>query len=207
MLRPLLLTLALTLPLAACAGGTADPAGLPAADGDAADAPVSQHMCVEDEPDCQDMVTAPVCAPSSTEECDDTEVIGADPAAGSCLVGDESCTDESHDGQDVSRPVPLADAPSGAEPAGRGATSGATGHVIEHAYLVDEDTLELTIGDNPCMLVEDVLVTESPEEVRVLVLAGQDATVDACIEPYVQFTVTVDLASPLGDRTVLDLAG
>lgn len=164
--------------------------------------------------DGDDVLKSSVCAPSSTEECDDTVVqtpapVGpaTDPAAGSCLAGDEGCTDESYGGQDVARPVPLADAPSGAERATRGATSGATGHVIEHAHLVDEDTLELTIGDNPCMLVQDVLVQESDTEVRVLVLAGQDATVDGCIEPYIQFTIEVDLAAPLGERTLLDLAG
>lgn len=174
--------------------------------------------------DGDDVLTSAVCAPSSAGECDDTvihttsptapddaaagsDATADDAAAGSCLAGDADCTDESWDGTDQVRPVPLADGPSGAEPADRGATTGATGHRIEHAHLVDEDTLELTVGDNPCMLVEDVLVEESDTEVRVLVLAGQDARVDACIEPYVQFTIEVDLAAPLGERTLLDLAG
>ena len=57
------------------------------------------------------------------------------------------------------------------------------------------------------MLVQDVLVTESPEEVRVLVLGGQDASVDECEDEGVSYAVTVDLEAPLGTRTLLDLAG
>ena len=214
----------LSIALAACGGDTTDAAGLPTAEdlgvgegqpldpveepvGAGDDAPVTSGMCAAEQPDCQDTIDSSICAPSSTEGCDDVEVQPADPAAGSCLAGDPDCTDESYGGQDVARPVPLSSEPSGAEPAARGATSGATAHRIEHAHLVDPDTLEVTIGDNPCMLVEDVLVEESPDEVRVLVLAGQDASVDGCIEPYVPFTVQIDLSQPMGERTLLDLAG
>ena len=60
---------------------------------------------------------------------------------------------------------------------------------------------------NPCMLIEDVLVTESPDEVRVLVLAGQDATTEGCDDEGLWWSVDIDLDTPLGDRALLDLAG
>lgn len=156
------------------------------------DEPMTSGMCVEDEPDCEDMVV----------------VDDGDAAAGSCLAGDEDCTDESYGGQDVTRPVRLVqDIQEETTPATRGTTSGASGVVVEQAALVDADTVRLVFVGSQCTLVEDVLVTESPAEVRVLVLAGQDAEVEDCEDEGLWLTVDVDLAEPLGDRMLLDLAG
>lgn len=197
--RPFLLAVALatSLVLTACAGDDgagSDTAGLPTAEDLGVEGePATSGMCAEGEPDCQDTI-------------DPNASSGG--AAGSCLAGDEDCTDESYDGQDVARPLPVATTTDGeATPATRGETSGATGRRIEHAALVDEDTLELVVVGNRCMLVQDVLVTESADEVRVLVLGGQDAGVDACEDEGVSYAVTVDLDAPLGTRTLLDLAG
>lgn len=191
MTRPLLVTAALGLLLVGCAGGPADDAALPTADDLGAEGtPATSGLCVEDEPDCQDTV------------------VDGDPAAGSCLAGDPNCTDESWDGQDVTRPVPLVmDIQEETTPAERGATSGATGAVIEQAALVDEDTVRLVVIGSACTLVEDVLVTEGDDEVRVLVLTGQDATVEACEDEGLWLTIDIDLDAPLGDRQLLDLAG
>lgn len=192
--RPALLALAVAacLGLTACAGG--DTASLPTAEDLGAEGePTTSGLCAEGEPDCEDTID-----PNAS----------AGGAAGSCLVGDEDCTDESYDGQDVARPLPVATTADGeAVPATRGETSGATGRRIEHAALIDDDTLELVVIGSRCMLVQDVLVTESPEEVRVLVLGGQDASVDECEDEGVSYAVTVDLEAPLGTRTLLDLAG
>ncbi len=190
----------LGLALAGCAGTsdtsdtlpTADDLGVETTDG-SGDEPMTSGMCAQDEPDCQDTLVSGD---------------GAGAAAGSCLVGDEECTDESYDGQDVARPVRLsAEVEEETTTAERGATSGATGVAIEQAVLVDDDTVRLVFVGSPCTLVEDVLVTESPAEVRVLVLAGQDATVEACEDEGLWLSLDVDLDEPLGDRTLLDLAG
>ena len=214
----------LGLVLAGCAGTTTttDPVGnadgLPTAEDLGAEddgGAVTSGMCAQDEPDCQDTivedggeVSSPVCAPDAPD-CEEM-VVTPDGAAGSCLAGDEDCTDESHDGQDVARPVRLVDGLDEQEevtPATRGATDGASARRIEQATLLDEDTVRLAVIGNPCMLVEDVLVTESPAEVRVLVLAGLDATVEACEDVGLWWSVDVDLDRPLGDRTLQDLAG
>ena len=196
---PLLVAaLATSLALAACAGPADDTAGLPTAEDLGADeAPVTSAMCVEDEPDCEDMIDPATGAPAGD-------------AAASCLVGDPDCTDESFDGQDVTRPVPLADAlpdDEDVQPAQRGTTDGATGRFIEQAALVDDDTVRLVVIGNRCMLVEDVLVIESPEEVRIMVLGGQDASVEACEDEGLSWSVDVDLDAPLGTRTLLDISG
>lgn len=196
--RPLLATAALALgvALAGCAGAADTSDTLPAAGdlgADTGDQPATSGMCVEGEPDCDDTVAI------------DT---GSGSAAGSCLAGDEDCTDESYGGQDVTRPVPLVqDIQEETAEAARGATSGASGTVVEQAALVDADTVRLVVIGSACTLVEDVLVTESPAEVRVLVLTGQDATVEACEDEGLWLHVDIDLAEPLGDRALLDLAG
>lgn len=176
----------LGLVLAGCAG-TAD-----TTDGPPTGEPVTSGMCAEGEPDC-----------------DDTPVsdVGSSGAAGSCLAGDPDCTDESYGGQDVTRPVPLVAAIDDIRFAARGATSGATGRPMLQATLVDDDTLQLVVRGSPCMLIEDVVVTESPAEVRVLVLGGRDAAVETCQEGASTWAVEVDLDAPLGDRALLDLAG
>lgn len=201
--RLLAVSAVLSLTLAACGGGTGDTDGLPATDdlvGDsAADQPIDDQgttpetsaMCTAEEPDCQDTI----------------EPGGSDPAAGSCLAGDEDCTDESYGGQDMARPIPLAAAPSGADRIERGATSGATGRPVTAAYLIDDTTLELTFEGGACDLAEDVVVEESPGEVRVLVLSGMDASVDVCTQQIVQWSTEVALDAPLGDRQLLDLGG
>ena len=192
---------ALGLALAGCAGATDPGAAAPTTedvgvqDGRDAggDGAVVSGMCAMDQPDCQDTVVEP-----------------AGGASGSCPAGDEGCTDESLDGRDVARPVPFVGALAPEEDvavAARGVTGGADGRTIEEATLLDDDTLRLAVIGNPCMVVEDVLVTESPTEVRVLVLAGQDPAVAACEDVGLWWSVDVDLAAPLGDRTVLDLAG
>lgn len=196
--RPLLAAaaLALGIALAGCAGAGDTSDLLPTADdvgADTGDQPTTSGMCVEGEPDCEDTVAI-----------DD----GAGGAAGSCLAGDEGCTDESYGGEDVSRPVPFVqDIQEETTAAARGATSGASGAVIEQAALVDADTVRLVVIGSACTLVEDVLVTESPAEVRVLVLLGQDAAVEACEDEGLWLHVDIDLGAPLGDRTLLDLAG
>jgi len=172
--------------------------------------PTSSAVCAPDTPDCEDTtvldpaddVAAADCE-SDAPDCQDT----VDPAAGSCLAGDADCTDESYDGQDVTRPVLLADASSGATTIEAGTSSGATGQIISNAYAVDDMTLELTFDGRSCDVLEDVLVTESDTEVRLLVLAGQSADAEMCTAEVVQWTTTVALSAPLGDRLLLDLAG
>lgn len=187
----------LGLLLTGCAGVADSSDGLPTTDdrgAETADEPMTSGMCAEDEPDCEDTIVG------------DSETEAG--AAGSCLAGDEDCTDESYGGQDVARPVLLSDGiEEETTTAERGSTSGATGATIERAVLVDDDTVRLVFVGSPCTLVEDVLVTESPAEVRVLVLTGQDATVEACQDEGLWLTIDLDLAEPLGDRTLLDLAG
>lgn len=178
---------------------------------------VTSGVCAPGEPDCEDMVvegdggsvSSGMCA-EDTPDCEDMIVNSDGSAAGSCLAGDEDCTDESYGGGDVARAVRLSDEVAQGEElqaAERGATSGATGRVIQEAALVDDDTVRLVVIGSPCMLVEDVLVDESPGEVRVLVLAGQDATVEACTEQGLSWSVDIDLDQPMGDRILLDLAG
>ncbi len=202
---------ALALALAACGGGSgdgggADTAGLPTAEDLGADGaadqpieeqeePVTSGMCAAEEPDCQDTI-----------ESGDSGKDG-DAAAGSCLAGDEDCTDESYGGQDVARPIPLSGSPSGADRIDPGATSGATGRHVTGAYVAGDTTLELTFEGGACDLLEDVVVEESPGEVRVLVLSGMNASVDMCTQQIVQWSTEVSLEAPLGDRTLLDLAG
>lgn len=127
-------------------------------------------------------------------------------AAGSCLAGDPDCTDESYSGQDVARFVPVAPGTSNAEPAERGRTDGATGAPITVVHRLDDRTLQVVFRTGACDLVEDVLVEESAEEVRVLVLTGQDPAVDVCTAEAVQRTVTVDLEESVEGRALLDLA-
>ena len=183
--RSALLAAAASLALTACGGS---------ADGNQ-EQPVTSGMCAAEEPDCQDTIEP------------DEEGAGGDPAAGSCLAGDPDCTDESHGGQDVARPVPLTGQASDAERIERGDTGGATGRMVTAAHLLDETTLELTFEGGACDLLEDVVVTESPGEVRVLVLSGMAASVDACTQQIVRWSTEVALEQPLGDRTLLDLGG
>lgn len=204
--RLLVVAAAMSLAVSACAG-TGDTGGVPADDlgGDSAteqpdeqadqpideqEPPATSAMCTAEEPDCQDTIEP-----------------GDDPAAGSCLAGDEDCTDESYGGQDMARPIPVTGTPSDAERIERGATSGATGRFVTAAYLADDTTLELTFEGGACDLLEDVVVEESPEEVRVLVLSGMDASVDMCTQQIVQWSTEVALDMPLGDRQLFDLSG
>lgn len=213
----LLAAVALALALAGCGGSSgsddsgADTAGLPTAEdpatGDATakpsedrDEPATAGMCAPEEPDCQDTI-----APGDGDVDGGTDSGG--PASGSCLAGDEDCTDESYGGQDMARPIPLSGSPSDAERIERGATSGATGREVTTAYLSGDAVLELTFGGGACDLLEDVVVEESPGEVRVLVLSGMDASVDMCTQQIVQWSTEIELDAPLGDRQLLDLAG
>lgn len=143
--------------------------------------------------------------------------LGAEPAGdqsleeqgitSSCLAGDEDCVDESNGGGDVTRPILLADQPSDAPAIERGPTAGATGRIISNAYLVDETTLQLTFDAGSCDRVEDVLVTESETEVRVMVLSAQSTDVETCAAVIQPWSIEVTLDAPLGDRELLDLAG
>lgn len=213
--RLLLAAFALALALAGCGGSSsgsddsgADTAGLPTAEDLATDdatakpggdEPAVAGMCAEDEPDCEDMI---VTGDGDTDG-------GADGggAAGSCLAGDEDCTDESYGGQDMARPIPLSGSPSDADRIEPGATSGATGREVTTAYLAGDAVLELTFGGGACDVLEDVVVEESPGEVRVLVLSGMAASVDMCTQQIVQWSTEIQLDAPLGDRQLLDLAG
>lgn len=220
--RLLVVAAALSLALSAC-GGTDDTGGLPTADdlgGDSAtgqpdeqadqpideqEPPTTSGMCSAEEPDCQDTVDT-----VDTVEPGDGKPEGGDPAAGSCLAGDEDCTDESYGGQDMARPIPLAGSPSDAERIERGATSGATGRHVTAAYLAGDTTLELTFEGGACDLLEDVVVEESTGEggeVRVLVLSGMDASVDMCTQQIMPWSTEVELDTPLGDRQLFDLSG
>ena len=134
-----------------------------------------------------------------------------DPAQGgigsSCVAGDSACTDESGGGQDATRFVDKTEERSGATQIARGATVGATGHFIERAAVLDgETTLELTFTGGSCDLVEDVLVQESDTEVRLLVLAAPDASVEVCTADAVAWAIDVTLNAPLGGRAIVDLA-
>lgn len=181
-----LLTL-LSVLLVAC-GGSADVGGSP-------------------DPGLTDPVSAPGEGQQGIAEGEpDPNAGGA--AAGSCLAGDTNCTDESFDGTDVSRPVPLSDElPGASADLKSGESSGATGHVIEAATLVDDTTLALAWSGGACDVLQDVLVTESDTEVRILVLAGVEMGVDACTQQIVAWSTEITLDAPLGDRTILDLAG
>lgn len=138
----------------------------------------------------------------------DEALDGGDGAAdGSCLAGDPDCTDESTSGGDVATPVPLSDAPSDADAIAEGPTQGATGRPIEAAHLLDETTLQLTFSGGACDTLEDVMVEVGDTEVRALVLSGQSAEVEMCTAQVVQWSTTVTLDEPFGDRTLLDLAG
>jgi hypothetical protein len=205
LLRRLAVAAVAALALAACGGAAGDDTAagdatdeevldtsetLPPNDGD--EPPLTSGMCAEGEPDCQDTIA---------------DGAAAGGAAGSCLAGDEDCTDESYGGQDVTRPVPLAPESSGAPALEEGLARDATGAPIDAVYAVDETTLEVTFTAGTCHLLQDVLVDESPAEVRLLVLAGMDPAVEMCTADVRQWTTTVDLAGPLGDRAVLDLAG
>lgn len=186
--RPLLAAVALALTLAGCGGSSTDDTG-----GETA------GMCAAEEPDCDDMIVT-----GDGDTGSDTDDSGA---AGSCLAGDQDCTDESYGGQDVARPIPLSGSPSDAERIEPGPTSGATGRQVTAAHLAGDAVLELSFGGGACDLLEDVVVEESPGEVRVLVLSGMDASVDACTQQVVQWSTEVQLDAPLGDRQLLDLAG
>lgn len=182
-----LLTL-FSLLLVAC-GGSADVAG----DGTTGDQPLSEQT------------SAATDGQGIGEGEPDPNAGGA--AAGSCLAGDTNCTDESYDGQDVARPVALSDAlPEAAAEIERGESNGATGHAIE-AVIADGDTLGIAFSGGACDVLQDVLVTESDTEVRILVLAGVEASVETCTMQIVAWSTEITLDTPLGDRTILDLAG
>lgn len=171
-------------------GATAPLPTDPDADGDG----LVSGVCAEGEPDCEDTIVS-----------DDDGTAGG--ASGSCPVGDEDCTDESFGGQDVARPIPVSSAPLEGEDAVVGVTSGARPTQVLGAHLLADTTLQIGFGGNPCAIVESVEVVESPDQVRLLLLTGQDPSVDACIESYVEYRTNVELDEPLGDRTVLDLSG
>lgn len=166
--------------------------------------PATSSMCTAEEPDCQDTIAPGEESGGKDEGHKDSEGSGA---ADSCLAGDPDCTDESHEDQDVARPIPLSGSPSGAQRIEPGPTSGAGGSEIVAVHLVDDATLEVTFFGGACDRLEDVVVTESPGEVRLLVLSGMDTTVEVCTMQLVQWSTEVALDQPLGDRTVLDLAG
>lgn len=195
----------LALVLTAC-GGTAEDGGgtddttseqsAPDVEGDDATAdgtPGTDEMCAQGATDCDDAFGP-----------DDRAGAGS---AGSCPAGDDDCTDESYDGQDVARPLPLASEPLTGEEATVGATDGATATTLTGAHLLEDRLLQVSFDGDPCTVVEDVVVTSTPDEVRLLVLTGHEAGTDACIQSLVQYTTTVELDEPLGDRTVVDLGG
>lgn len=127
-------------------------------------------------------------------------------AAGSCLAGDPDCTDESFDGQDVARAVPLSDELPESQDARKGESSGASAQVLD-VVTNDGTTLGLAWQGGACDVVQDVMVMEDEAEVRVMVLAGPEQGVDACTMQLVTWSTEVELAADLGTRTVVDLAG
>ncbi len=192
---------ALSLTLAGCAGtDNADGTDAPDAQGIAEGEPNSAADCETDAPECND----------TGEMAGDEPMV--DPAqggaAGSCLAGDEGCTDESFDGQDVARHVDKSEERSGATQIARGTTTGASGRFIEQVAVLDGETLlEITFSGGACDLVEDVLVMESDTEVRLLVLSATDASVEMCTAEVVTWAIDITLDAPLGGRALTDLSG
>lgn len=156
------------------------------------DEPMTSDMCAADQPDCIDTV-----------EPDDS-----DAADGTCLAGAEDCADDPSNGEDVARPVPLTDTAPDAAVLPEGESDAASGSTITSAHLQDDGrTLSLTINGGACDVLQDVVLQESDAEVRLLVLSGMDREVEACTQQIVTWRVDVELSSPLGQRTVADLAG
>lgn len=227
-IRRTALPVVVAVALAACAGAADDDAAAPTDEGSApaVDEPADDDATGASDEDADDTASEadgddPSVSLACTEEqpdCDDTiEVGGGDDgadsgaagggAAGSCLVGDEDCVDESYSGQDVARAVPVTSDELVGEDAPTGLTVDATGARIEGAAVLDDTTLQLAFSADPCTLVQDVVLTENDEEVRVLLLTGSDPRADACTQQVVEYVTTVELTDPLGDRTVLDLSG
>lgn len=142
------------------------------------------------------------------EDCtDESTGLEGDAASGSCLAGDEGCTDESYSGQDVTREVVVGDELPTAEEVKRGEARDATGRTIDMVVPQDDGTLGIAFTAGACDVVQDVLVQESDTEVRLLVLSGIEMSVDMCTQQLVQYTTVVTLEAPLGERTVLDISG
>ncbi len=191
---------ALGLVLTGCAG-SADTTGEGVAEGE----PNPAAACLEGDTSCDDTPDTMGDAAGDEALVDPAEG-GA--ASGSCLAGDADCTDESYGGQDVARIIDKSDERSGAPIIARGATSGASGRFIEQVGVLENDTLlEITFTGGACDLVEDVLVTESDTEVRLLVLSAQDATIEMCTAEVKSWAIDITLDAPLGGRTLTDLSG
>lgn len=130
-----------------------------------------------------------------------------DGAASSCLAGDAGCTDESFDGTDNSRPLPLTGAPLQGEPIPTGTSDTATAQVMAEAALTSDTTLEVAWDGSPCDVLVDAMVIEDDAEVRVFVLVGPESGTEACIQSIQRWTTTIELDAPLGDRALLDIGG
>lgn len=218
---PLLLA-GLVLALAACGGTTdapPDPADPGAADEQLGDCPPDETDCG---PDVLEDPAAEDCE-ATVVDCDDTapdgEVAGMcaedqpdcvdtiDPNTSTCLAGEPDCADDPSNGLDMARPMPVGVDPPQGEPLPSGSSDMAQGAVLSQVGVVDDSTLRVQLDAGACDVLQDVVVQESPEEVRLLVLVGPEQGTDACTQQVVTYVVDVALDAPLADRAVLDLGG
>lgn len=176
------------LVLAAC-GGTS---GTPGTPGDEGALPTTEQSggtagtCVDGEPGCVDSV---------------------DPDATTCLAGEPDCADDPSNGQDVAVPIPVGAEPPSGEPLPSGTSDVAQGAMLTGVGAVDDTTLRVQLDGGACDVLQDVVVQESDDEVRLLVLVGPEQGVEACTQQVVTYVTDVALDAPLGDRAVLDLGG
>jgi hypothetical protein len=169
-------------------------AGIPGTEGASPDDPGggSSAMCVEDHPDCGDVVGGGggiVADPGCGEQ-----VSGEGPDA---TVSYTACGDAP---DPVPTPTVVAPTPGMADVYRRpfdDATVGADGVTV---------TIDFVSGIEPCYVLDHVDVVEGPDTVTITLYEGHDPAAGdvACIDIGVFKATVVTLAAPLGDRTIVD---
>jgi hypothetical protein len=140
-------------------------------------------------------------------DCNDTIVLPADPV---CGVQEPGMGPDTAVSSDACHDV-------GGDPAGDGArivepTPGMAGvrpHAFDHAVVADDDrsvTVFFWSGVEPCYVLDHVDVAYADDHVTITLFEGHDASDGdvVCIDIALSKKVVVQLAEPLGGRSILD---